>query len=328
MVDDFIIIKDPHFRFGRKKPVGRKLSFFDEISDKIDFIINYCKEHKVENILFTGDILDQKDPSKYSFPVYRKIICELERFTNSGLTLFSIMGNHDTVDGQSELSVYTELVKRGLITDLSYDLGSDPYTGRGFTIFGISHKYDLSEFESVLTRIESLSKREAQEWYLPVLVIHQNVAPNITSFIEEKFITYNYSQLHDMAPSVGVWICGHYHKGYPIEKIANSTFLSPYSLTRLSRGEPIKDHIPQMIHANFGRREFNTIDIPCRSYGEAFDLEEVEQISKVYSEINLDFIQDIKGLSQDNKITLDEIPDEIKSRVEEYLNKAEGELNK
>jgi DNA repair exonuclease SbcCD nuclease subunit len=100
-----VVIKDPHLRFGRSRPVGRKASFFGEVRAKLKFIKEYCDENEIGNIILTGDILDQKDPAKYSFNCYREnkevlidLISKDSKYTLR--RILSVYGNHDIVDGR------------------------------------------------------------------------------------------------------------------------------------------------------------------------------------------------------------------------------------
>jgi DNA repair exonuclease SbcCD nuclease subunit len=311
-----VVVKDPHLRFGRSRPVGRRASFFDEVRGKLEFVKDYCVGSKIKFLIFTGDVLDQKDPSRYSFECYRENRECLEEFRGANINVLSVFGNHDIVDGRYRDSVYADFARMELIYDLSVQSGG-AWVGQDYCVIGVGHIYDIDGFKQNLSHAVS----EYSFCGKLICVIHQNVISDLAVGSEKFLNTLKYYTLVQEFPDVAGWVCGHYHKGFPVAEVEGRYFINPYSLVRLSRDSYVREHVPQLVDCDFENDIYKTVDIPYLSYDEAF-----EEVAQVLSEdvIDCDLIENVKKL-RSSVILQHELleEDEMKSLVEHYLTEAD-----
>ena len=65
---EFVSLKDPHMNFGFANRVR-----FDhqlDMTNKLNFTRQWCKDRKIFNIIMTGDVTDTNEERKWSFNQY------------------------------------------------------------------------------------------------------------------------------------------------------------------------------------------------------------------------------------------------------------------
>ena len=312
----YAFIKDPHFRFGLSKPVGRTDNFHDEIMDKLAFLVGYCVENDIPNIVTTGDILDIKAPSLYDFKAVKEISDVLTDIKDSGITLMSIAGNHDlpssSID-KKEDSVYQYFVDHGLIVDIESSNLDE--------ICGLDYRPKLD------TLFQWLEEAPLKE----IIVVHEHLFPTKEDYT--GFGTYTYYQ--NVADAINsnknskckYVVAGHLHKGFATQEVDGITFINPWSFTRLARDSYAvnNDHKPQFVVLDTDTGKVETIEIPHKPFSEAFIEAEVKR------NLNLDvtikeFISKLNDFSNDGNIDnlLEgvELEGEVRAKVKYYIEKA------
>jgi hypothetical protein len=202
---------------------------------------------------------------------------------------------------------------------------SDDFVGfKGVVLCGVGHQYEKDEF---FKRLKALGDGLGEAGFIVdrrkiVCVVHQAVLPQEAESVAEGFLdALNYQQLAKGYPFVDVWVIGHYHKGYPVQEVGGKYFINPYSLVRLSRGEHVREHTPQLVDCDFVNNIYKTVGIPHLPYDEVFEEERVEVQS---SGFDGDIIENIKKLREDKGLAEGLIEDDdIRSLIEHYLTEAD-----
>lgn len=309
------VIKDPHFRFGMSKPTGRKDTFFNEISDKIEQIIDICDKYEIKDLICTGDILDIKAPSLYDFKSIKEIYDKLNHIKDSGIKIYSVAGNHDlpasSLDRKSE-SVYQFFVNQGLITDIEPN-NNDEITGFDF-------RANLDDLKYLIGN-EPIGK---------ILVLHEMLIPKPNSLFScVNHLTYDeVVKLLKSNPKskCKIVIGGHLHIGYENQTIDDITFINVWSLTRLARDVSVvtDSHTPEICILDSDELYAENIKLKVLPYKDAFIKKEVEQQVQLNNTVN-DFIVKLGNFSTNVEQGLKDLPgvsDRVKEKIENYIERA------
>jgi len=191
---------------------------------KLDFIIAFCKEHGVKNLIHGGDLLDNPNISDL---VAGKIAKKLGK---SGLKVWYVIGNHDITGKNPETYVNGKLHMfesypwfnfiGGKVTEFDNCL----LTGRN---------YNYEEENDIDVHI-----KEFDEVVKPrILVLHSMIFGEEKDFlVGTKRIVTSYRSMNVNADLV---LCGHYHPGFGIKRLEvlnNSVvFVNPGSFSRTDR---------------------------------------------------------------------------------------------
>lgn len=276
---DFIFIKDPHLLIGFNKPTNRQDTFFEEISKKWNFIINYAKKNNITNIIVTGDLFDKSSLTSWNFRSYLENKKFLENFKNEiGKSIYSIRGNHDEFNGKNtnENTVFGELVNNNLIK--YFGDTTENYTNK--ISFKLENKtinligFDYCNEDKIL--YEKVKNYDFNENEYNICVLHSNVVDVKEG--KEKFNCVGYDFLIKNQPKVNMWVLGHYHKGYPTKFYNNTYFINSWNLTRLARDNYVlnDEHTPEFVHVSFIEEDnvlkvlTQNIKVPFLPYKKAF----------------------------------------------------------
>ncbi|EJF06584.1 DNA repair exonuclease [Thiovulum sp. ES] len=325
-----VTIKDPHFRFGFDKPIGRTDTFFKDIKTKLDFIIDYGSEQGIDTLITTGDVFDIKATSRYDLSKINKNLSIMDSLTDQFFFWLSISGNHDlpfsSIDNKAE-SFYFYAITNGIIEDIAFK----SYTDRNVTVYGLDFTSDLFELKNYMAKINKDSKKlkdlDLTKTKRTILVIHEHVIPDGYAFKFGHHLLY--SEIASLIPDIDILVAGHLHKGFKTVKQNNTWIVNPWSFTRLARNyySLNDEHIPQFSHIKItesGDISIQDIDIPHKSYKEAFIEEDLDRILERDTSIT-EFTSSLSSFYIDNNLT--EIASgKLKARIEHYLELA-GNLN-
>lgn len=295
----YAFIKDPHFRFGLPKPIGRTENFHDEIKYKLNYLVDFCVKKQIDHIVATGDLLDIKAPSSYDFKAIKELTDIFGSIKEKGIKFCSIAGNHDlpsaSLDRKSD-SVYQWLVDNELIIDIS---SSDLPELSGFDY--------RSETAPLIEWLSTASLKK-------IVVVHEHIYPSQKDY--SGFGNYLYYQ--DVVEALKInpnskckyLVCGHLHKGFETEVVNGITIINPWSFTRLARDSYAlnDEHVPQFVALNTDSGRIATIDIPHKSFAESFIEAEVKRDQNLDEAIK-SFIDKLSNVEEENDI------DSILSRV-------------
>jgi len=296
MVDsfDFIMVKDPHFMFGFRNAI-RKHGWERDIDDKIDQIISYALDNKIENIFFTGDVFEKSKKKDWSFNQFQANKERLEKFKNAGLKIFSNAGNHDYFMGYENIkgTVFGEMQELDLINYVGTDTlpFRFPVGDDYIELLGIDHHQSI---DKVLDELDRKSQFNSEAF--KILLMHSNITDEqtrLTDFTYEQLSKYNFD----------IICCGHWHlapKGGAIQTIDGTTFLNPWNLTRVTREYHVKldEHKPSFIHGSIVKvgdefaTEFKEIELVIKPFSEAFNIDIINMLQEMGKE-NFKFFDEI-----------------------------------
>jgi len=304
---NFIMIKDPHFMFGFRNAV-RKHGWERAIDHKINQIISYALENKIENIFFTGDVFEKSKKKDWSFNQFQANKERLEKFKNAGLNIYSNAGNHDYFMGHEDIkgTVFGEMQELGLINyvgtrtpSTDFLIGPEYKNENYVELYGIDHHQSIDKVLDELDR-----KSQFNSGAFKILLMHSNITDEqtrLTDFTYDQLSKYNFD----------VICCGHWHlapKGGAIQTINGTTFLNPWNLTRVMRDYHVKldEHKPSFIHGNIVKvgeeftSGFKEIQLDVQPFSEAFNTDVINMLQemgkegfKFFEEIELDQEEDL-----------------------------------
>ena len=346
---DFISIKDPHLSFGFQNRI--RYDYENNVISKIDFVADYIATHNIRKVIMTGDIIDSSYEDKWSFKKYRVNKRQFQKLADHA-TLYSNVGNHDYFHGfeNTENTIFGELCDEGIVTNLTknkiYENVSNDWGEYNIIIQGID--YHLCN-EQTMIELDNFNELKTTAPTFKVVVLHSNVTPKEVEHITD----FTYAKLAESYKDIDMFICGHYHLGYPTKTIArgtdlkDATFINNWNLIRVVRDYEVEmgDHTPEFEHVSinydFTTKKFvvmrATIQVPHKPYDETFRAKEVSLLRKTnseksnfFKEINITELISNMDLSDTDQITLlnekrDEngyakFSDKVLAKAIEYLN--------
>jgi len=321
-----ITIKDPHTGFGfrRKERPNHEI----QIKAKWQFIFDYIKEFNFRKILLTGDVFDKADESRWSFKQFR-LNKEHFEWVKQHADCDSNIGNHDMFFGfeSSESTVFGEICKLNYINDISKKVAVYPVDdNHDVHIYGINYSINLDKIKEQLNWFNSYETTGYK-----IVIMHSNVTPD-----EHKLADFTYRWLLETYPDIGMFICGHYHVGFPTYTDPNNSnrkIINNWNFNRVVRDyqTEINQHTPEFEHIKISwdssinnyTVQTDTIKIPCVPYEDAFDSKEIELQKKARS-TSFQFFKD-RDLSDFSKSKLSDT--EFIDKIQETREK-NGEENK
>lgn len=320
-----ISIKDPHFSIGFQNRI--RLDYQKDIMTKLNFIQKYCKDNKINGIIFTGDITDSNYDRKWSFRQYVKNKRAFEFLKiNEDFKLFSPMGNHDMFHGLEESSdtVFDELVKENIIHNITTNpFVFDNKSNKKVKIYGINYSNNKENIYDALNVINNDSFINTE--YFKIVVMHNNLTPD-----EERLTEYTYEELKTKFQNINMFIAGHYHIGYDTQRLGNTWFINNWNLTRVVRDYDVSldQHTPEFEEIIFNDegelQSLKTIKIPFSKFEETFIPNAINIIKKSKQEIfeffQIDFNDMISKQTDEEIIDQFEYDPIIKELALKYLN--------
>lgn len=311
-------IKDPHLRMGMAHPQGRTEDFENNIKNKLGFIKSKCSEQGVSALFFTGDLLDKKTPSDYSFSQICQNEDEIKKLSEE-MDVYSIFGNHDLpYSSQSfkDQSILKYFMNHDIIKPLPM------MSENNIAVYGIDYIHSIEDTIAEMEKIHNLMSPDKYN----IIIVHHHFVPQMCQDDELKYSSFKrYSALHHL-DKIDAFVFGHLHMGYQPEMIFNPTsgrkqhFINPWSLTRLSRSYySVNDkHKPQLVILSIDDNmdsSVEVIEIPHLSFAEAFISEEMTLIEEFNENLHNFMINLTVG--QDDGILVP--PEKLKDLVEYYL---------
>ena len=247
-----LVIGDPHIE-GRS-PGFRSDDFPQTILGKL----RWCQEHARKNKLlpvFLGDIFDK--PRDNPTWMIGELIELLMPWPAVG-----IYGNHDCADPElGENDSLSILIKSGCYQLVSADnFWTGLVEGRRVVVAGSSYRQPIPQ----IFDIDQVPKDSMfEESPTVVWLSHHDI--DIGNYQNGKFGPTEII-------NVDLLINGHIHRpAKPVRK-GQTTWMNPGNISRRSRSEHTRNHVPRVLQVTFGESEFETetIDIPHRPFEEVF----------------------------------------------------------
>ena len=294
----FITLKDIHFRFGFKSPIGRTQDFEAQILDKIKQVVQIAKEHNIDTLILTGDSTDIKSPSSYTLSQIQANIRAFRLLREQFANIYDICGNHSlpysSIDYKQD-SFYQLLCDSNLIVDLSGGIDKqDAY------IIGIDYTPSQAQLFETMQKIDKkLSSKKAN-----ILVIHEHLMPKGDTLSFGSFISYD-DIVRDLK-HIDYIIAGHLHRGYPTQTIKNNlgkdiVIINQWNFTRLARDYYVlnQSHTPQLTIIDTQSKTHKTIDLKCASYNDAFVKKDLQSAKNLQSNL-AEFVYKAKQVANAN----------------------------
>lgn len=310
------IIKDPHFRYGFDSPRGRTDDFYTQIDNKLQQLYELKKQHNLEGLILTGDILDKA--TGYTLPQVRANLDKFHELQQQFGKVYSILGNHDVKFASSAFkneSLYQILVNHNII----HDITEHPIKLGNYTLAGVDYTNKDATYEALL----ALDTKHSNL----IAVLHTHLVPDSYNMPFGDFHTY--SQITKDLKNTKMIIAGHLHKGYPIAHVNRVTIINQWSFTRLARDyyAVSNEHTPQVtIIDTDDLHNPITLNLVCSNYDSAFIQKELERETELQANIHA-FVESCKSVEIQGNSTVDNAPQAIRQRVEYYLNKAEEAIS-
>jgi DNA repair exonuclease SbcCD nuclease subunit len=324
-----ISIKDPHLSLGFLNRI--RIDYKRDILAKLSFIRNHIQDNGIKAIILTGDITDSNYERKWSFKQYvqNKRAFESLKPTRD-IDILSPVGNHDMFHGleDSQDTVFDELVRENVIKNITnYTQVYEPVnttSNKRVKVYGIDFSNNKETILNHLSRINSDTFIGLD--YYKIVVLHNNLTPG-----EDRLSEFLYQELADKFPNINMVIAGHYHLGFPTQKVGNTIFINNWNLTRVVRDYDVTldKHTPEFEEIIFDDDlnfvSTKTIKIPFKTFDEAFVPNAVNIIKKSKKEIfeffNIDFDDIITKQTDEEILDQFEYPPEIVQLALDYLNR-------
>lgn len=255
--EGLLVFGDPHLE-GRQ-PDFRKDDYPDVILRKIEFCLDYCRQHRLQPVCL-GDLFDK--PRDNSNWIMGELIAMMRE-----TPVIGIFGNHDCAQPEltddDSLSV---LIKAGGYKIVSAgDFWTGWINGRRLVVAGSSYRQPIPKVfdpRLVPSFADSAGAKDAQ----PPLVIwltHHDI-----SF---KDYDNGRSTAHEIE-NVDVLINGHIHRRLDPIVAGKTTWINPGNITRRSRSEANQAHIPKALQVKVSDvgLKFEDVVIPHKPFDEIF----------------------------------------------------------
>lgn len=255
--EGLLVFGDPHLE-GRQ-PNFRKDDYPDVILKKIEFCLEYCRQHKLQPVCL-GDLFDKpRDNSNWMMGS----LIEMTQQT----PIIGIFGNHDCaqpeLNDDDSLSV---LIKAGGYKIVNAgDFWTGFINGRRLVVAGSSYRQPIPKsFDSRL--VPPVSDNDGSKDTQPPLVIwltHHDI-----SF---KDYDNGRNAAHEIE-NVDVLINGHIHRRLDPIVAGKTTWINPGNITRRSRSDANQAHIPKALHVKVSDvgLKFEDVIVPHQPFDEIF----------------------------------------------------------
>lgn len=208
----FLFVGDPHL--DSITPVSRADSYRDVTINKLEQILDICLKRDIDTVVFAGDMFTNLDQSLIYM---NRVIDTLNKFRKKGISLLTIIGNHDLPRNNIELlknsPLYT-LLSSKLINRIGEDSKVPLGLNNNTNIYGLDY-----------TKLDELSSIKLDGQKLNILIAHygtDNTVPadDIPLKLLEDF---------------DIVFLGHDHHSFSPLELSTCTVFRPGSLTRMTR---------------------------------------------------------------------------------------------
>ncbi len=248
-----LVIGDPHLE-GRQ-PGFRKDDYPNVILEKLEWCLQYARQSRLLPTLL-GDLF--QNPRDNPTWMLSRLIDMLR-----GSGAIGIYGNHDCAETVlTDNDSLTILIKSGCLRLVDYQ---NPWrgqmSGRSVYVGGSSYRQLVPEkFEMVKpTAKTTLFDGEP----LVIWLTHHDV--DIPGYDAGRF------KPHEIE-NVDLLINGHIHKRLDPVQVGQTLWLTPGNISRRSRSERSRNHIPRVIRIDVGEMDYEIVDVvvPHRPFEEVF----------------------------------------------------------
>lgn len=291
-----IFVGDVHLKGS--SPISRKDNYTEVILNKLKFIKEYAFSIDCTTVIFLGDIFDTVNTSLQYFS---HCLTLFKEFINSGIDLYTIVGNHD----------------------LKYDsMETLPYTPLGILIKSDSIKLlDSLTVDDVFIKgchFPDTPTSNSQKKFYTILLLHRFYESgfNEKPITKEDIINFGYD----------TYILGHDHKPYNTisvdysDKVIN--IIRPGSLARNSSDQYNMLRKPRILIMDTDTKKFSYVEVPSESGFDIF-FEQQNETEVLSMRELVDYLKSsyhTTDSSLRDYIKETEIPKDVKALLYTYLD--------
>lgn len=221
-----LYLTDTHIR--AKASRMRKDNIIISLQTKLDEVASIANEMQVSYVIHGGDIFHSSVQSISSIKLFLGFLEKLE------CPFYSLIGNHDVV-GKNQHSIDRTLL--GIIAHLQ-----NPNRFR--LLVSESNQVDLGDVVlyglSIEPGLDSRNEVLIESEKPVILAIHSMLVP--------KTFPSEHIPIEKFKTNAKVVLCSHYHPGFPISTIGETTFVAPGALHRLEATSFNFNRIPQVAY--------------------------------------------------------------------------------
>ena len=305
------------YHLSDRTPKFRKDNYKETGFVEMGMIREKSSELKVDAVIFTGDIFDDKAATRNSHTLVREAIYNFSLFP---CPVYSIIGNHDISYNRIET---LEKQPLGVVFESRALKKLDRITIKGVDIVGI-HFSEENTYDVLYS-----NKIEGRPL---IAVCHVLATLEGGDFFGEPIFSYEQLAQHGNVDCYGF---GHFHNDQGIQVVKGKHFLN---LGAIARGALNKDNIHRQVKLGLiehNGKEFKCSEIilPVRPASEIFDMERKQEIDENENQIeafvksltanelfeSLENLEDnIRGMRLESK---------VENRLCQYLNLRGANIN-
>ena len=289
-----IIVGDTHLKCS--SPVSRKDEYPIAVLNKLLYLANVAPTYKCDTIIILGDVFDSPNTS---LPYLATVINTFKKICESGIKVYTIVGNHDIKNNRMDSLPTTAL---GILLSTDYLKLAPKELSIDDTVFRC-YNYP-----------ENLECKQSNDYEICIAHRYYEFGLDSDSLTKEDVSNLGYDAM----------VLGHYHVPCETEIVNGTVLYRPGSLSR-STSEPYnKTRIPRALLINTVNHKSMYIDVPCGSAEEVF-VAKIESNNKAtlsmkdliqfmttsYSSSDMDVREYFNNL---------EIPYECRCRIAKYLD--------
>lgn len=223
---------DTHIRSNN--PSSRIDNFQEAILNKFKEIAEIGNKENVDFYVHGGDIVDRPDIPILTMRAFNKVLTSFEK------PIFLVPGNHDIYAynlnsiGRTVLALLEDLnVFNIMMGKYPVYLSKD---GTSLEMHFVPYSFDLDTNEGKHRYMTNDKKAD-----FSILFAHGML-------IDKPFKLINHTLVDDIKDTMAdITLSGHYHTGFPLQKINNKFFYNPGSVARLSASQVEINRQPKVI---------------------------------------------------------------------------------
>ena len=291
-----IFVGDTHLKGST--PISRKDNYSETILNKIQFIRDYANSIDCTTVIFLGDIFDTVNTSLQYFS---HCLTLFKQIMDSGIELYTIVGNHDLRYDSMETLPITPL---GILIKSEAIRLLDSLTVDDVFIKGIHYP-------------ESPQPNTQTELY-SILLLHR--------FYESGFNEIPVTKEEVLELNYDTYIFGHDHRPYQTIDIETPTntikIIRPGSLARNTSDQFNRLRKPRILVMDTDTKDFYYEEVPSESGLEVFFEKQAEEQLVSMKEL-VDYLKSSYHSSDSSirdYVINTAIPDDVKSLINTYLD--------
>lgn len=247
-----LVIGDPHVE--SRQPGFRKDDFPHVILDKIQWCLDYAREQKLLPT-FLGDIFDK--PRDNHTWIIGELLEMMLAYPSIG-----IYGNHDCAETElNEHDSLSILIKSGCFRLVEPgNVWSGEFEGRRVVVGGSCYRQTIpKEFDISIVPSETLFDEAPRVVWLT----HHDI--DFAGYESGRFKPFEIK-------NVDLLINGHIHRRLDSIPAGDTLWMNPGNISRRSRSEAIRSHIPKVLEITFNDSSYEIKDVivPHKPFDEVF----------------------------------------------------------